>query len=205
MSETIFALVSSYGVAAIFASAFLSCLALPIPTSLMMLSGGAFVTIGDMALWQVVSAAFAGAVLGDQAGYLIGRFGGAPLVERIARSPSRQAVLGRARALVDRRGALGVFFSTWLVAPLGPWVNFIAGTTGLNWLRFTFWDVLGEAVWVTAYVGLGMVFASQIEMVAGILGNAVGLLAALAVGAAMLVWIAGAMKRQRAGAKVRAT
>jgi membrane protein DedA with SNARE-associated domain len=197
MTDTIFALVTSWGAVVIFASSFLSCLALPIPTSLMMLSGGAFVASGDLALWQVVAGAYGGAILGDQTGYLIGRHGGAPLVERIARTPARRAVLERARRLVDRKGGLGVFFSTWLFAPLGPWVNFIAGTTGLGWLRFTLWDVLGETIWVTVYVGLGFAFATQIEAVADILGNAVGLLAALAVAAAMLVWIRGALRAQK--------
>jgi membrane protein DedA with SNARE-associated domain len=198
MTDTIFALVTTWGALVIFASSFLSCLALPIPTSLMMLSGGAFVAAGDLALWQVIAGAWGGAVLGDQTGYLIGRHGGAPLVERIARTPARRAVLNRARGLVDKRGGLGVFFSTWLFAPLGPWVNLIAGTTGLSWLRFTLWDVLGETIWVAIYVGLGYGFASQIEAVSDILGNAVGLLAALAVAAAMAIWIRGALKAQKA-------
>lgn len=198
MTDTIFALVTTWGALVIFASSFLSCLALPIPTSLMMLSGGAFVAAGDLALWQVIAGAWGGAVLGDQTGYLIGRHGGAPLVERIARTPARRAVLNRARGLVDKRGGLGVFLSTWLFAPLGPWVNVIAGTTGLGWLRFTLWDVLGETIWVTIYVGLGYGFASQIEAVSDILGNAVGLLAALAVVGAMVIWIRGALKAQKA-------
>ncbi|MGI3186435.1 DedA family protein [Nioella aestuarii] len=202
MTDTIFALVTAWGALVIFASSFLSCLALPIPTSLMMLSGGAFVAAGDLALWQVMAGAWGGAVLGDQTGYLIGRHGGAPLVDRIARSPARRAVLDRARKLVDRKGGLGVFFSTWLFAPLGPWANFIAGTAGLSWLRFTIWDVLGETIWVTAYVGLGYGFASQIEAVSDILGNAVGLLAALAVVVAMALWIRGALKAQKARRRV---
>ena len=73
MSETVFALVTAYGAYVIFASAFLSCLALPIPTSLMMLSGGAFVATGDLALWQVVAGAFAGAVIGEAVGFGLGR------------------------------------------------------------------------------------------------------------------------------------
>lgn len=204
MSDTIFALVTAYGVYVIFASAFLSCLALPIPTSLMMLAGGAFVATGDLVLWQVVASAYGGAVLGDQAGFQIGRHGGTPLITRLARTPARRAVLARARALVDRRGGLGVFFSTWLVAPLGPWVNFAAGATGLPWRRFTIWDVLGETVWVTIYIGLGFSFASQIETVADILGNTVGLLAALVVAGAMAAWIRAVQKAQRAKARAAA-
>lgn len=196
MSETVFALVAAYGVAVIFASAFLSCLALPIPTSLMMLTGGAFVASADLALWQVVSAAFGGAVLGDQTGYLIGRRGGAPLARRLAQKPARAAVLARAQAMVDRHGGLGVFFSTWLTAPLGPWVNVIAGATGLSWLRFSIADILGEAVWVTLYVGLGFLFSSQIAQVAEVVGDIAGLIASLAVVTLAAWWIRGALKAQ---------
>ncbi|WP_138934072.1 DedA family protein [Roseovarius arcticus] len=189
MTETIFELVSQYGVYVIFASAFLSCLAIPIPTSLMMLTGGAFIASGDLSVWHVSTAAFLGAVFGDQAGYVIGRIWGTPITMRLQRAPSRAAVLGRARKLIDRRGTLGVFLSTWAVAPLGPWVNFIAGATGLSWVRFTMGDVLGEVFWVTIYVGLGYVFFDQIADVADIMSNLIGFVVALVMAVAAALWI----------------
>ncbi len=198
MSETVFSLITDYGPIAIFVSAFLSCLALPIPTSLMMLTGGAFVATADLDLVPVVLAAWSGAVIGDQAGFLIGRFGGTPVLERLARAPARRAVLDRARALVDRHGGLGVFFSTWAIAPLGPWVNFAAGATGLGWLRFTIADVLGEVIWVSLYVGLGYGFAANVAAVAEAMGDLMGLMAALAVAAAAALWIRAVLKAQRA-------
>jgi membrane protein DedA with SNARE-associated domain len=197
MSDVVFALISQYGVLVVFASTFLSCLALPIPSSLMMLSAGAFVATGDLAITNVLAGAYFGAVLGDQAGYFIGRFGGTPLVERIARSPARKAVLARARALINRYGSLGVFLSTWLTAPLGPWVNFIAGATGLSWARFALWDILGEVVWVALYVGMGYTFASNISEVASTMSNIVGLIAALAVALLAGLWIRSALKSGR--------
>jgi len=200
MSEAVFALVTSWGPWVIFASAFLSCLALPIPTSLMMLTGGAFVATGDLDLWSVGAAAWLGAVIGDQTGFLIGRHGGAPVLRRLARAPARAAVLARAQALVDRRGGSGVFFSTWAVAPLGPWVNFAAGATGLGWARFTLADVLGETIWVLAYVGLGYGFAAQVSLVAEVMGDVVGLVAALVLAAAMALWIRAVLRAQKARA-----
>lgn len=197
MTEVVFTLVTTYGVYVIFASAFLSCLALPIPTSLMMLSGGAFVASGDLVLWQVIAAAFAGAIIGDQAGYLIGHYGGTPLVEKLARSPARAAALTRARTMVNHYGGFGVFFSTWLTAPLGPWVNFIAGATGLSWVRFAIWDFLGETIWVSLYVGLGFTFASQISTVADIMSDIIGLIAAAAVAIAMMLWIRGSLRQRK--------
>jgi membrane protein DedA with SNARE-associated domain len=194
MTETVFGLVTEFGAYVIFVSAFLSCLALPIPTSIMMLTGGAFVAAGDLSFWSVGFSAYLGAVLGDQAGYLIGRTGGTALVERLSQSPSRASVLARAKTLVDQRGGTGVFLSTWALAPLGPWVNFVAGATGLSWIRFTIWDVLGETVWVTVYVGLGYVFMDQIASVAEIMGDVIGLLVALAMVAATTFWIRGMLR-----------
>lgn len=198
LTETVFALVADWGPLVIFASAFLSCLALPIPTSLMMLTGGAFAAAGDLALWQVVGAAWMGAVLGDQAGFVIGRYGGTPVVDRLARAPARAAVLARAHALVDRRGPVGVFLSTWAVAPLGPWVNFIAGATGLSWVRFTVADITGEVIWVALYTGLGQVFASNVTVVADAMSDIVGLVVALVVALASALWIRAVLRAHNA-------
>lgn len=189
MTEAIFELVARYGVWVICLSAFLSCLAVPIPTSLMMLTGGAFAAAGDLTLWQVMIWAFAGAVLGDQAGFFLGRWGGAPLLARLSRAPARAAVLTRAQGLVARRGGVGVFLSTWALAPLGPWVNFAAGATGLPWRRFTLADIPGEVIWVSLYTGLGALFAANITAIATLMSDLVGLLVALAVAAAMALWI----------------
>jgi membrane protein DedA with SNARE-associated domain len=177
--------VSTYGTLVIAVTTFLSCLALPIPASFVMLAGGAFAASGDLSLWAVVAAAFGGAVIGDQAGYRAGRYGGQILEARIARVPARAALLARARAFVEKWGVAGVFFSTWLVAPLGPWVNLAAGATGMGALRFTFWDALGEAIWVAIYVGLGYVFAANIDALSAVLGNAVAAITALAVAAGL--------------------
>lgn len=204
MTETVFGLVNQFGAYVIFASAFLSCLLLPIPTSLMMLTGGAFVAAGDLSIWIVGLSAYAGAVLGDQTGYFIGRSGGVSLVDRLARSPSRALVLERAKKLVDRRGGTGVFLSTWALAPLGPWVNFIAGATGLSWVRFTIWDILGETVWVTVYVGLGYIFMDQVDNVAEIMGDVIGLLVALVLVAAAIFWIRGVLRAKSEVRELRA-
>ncbi len=181
MTEALVDLVARYGPLVIFLSCFLSCLLLPIPSSLLMLAGGAFVASGDLVGWQVAGAAWLGAVLGDQTGFRLGRVGTAPLERLAAGRPRRARLIERGRALVDQRGGLGVFLSTWLFAPLGPWVNIVAGAAGLGWLRFSVWDAAGEAVWVGLYVGLGYGFAEQFEIVADMAGSISGLVAAGAV------------------------
>ncbi len=178
MTDTLLALVPQYGAALLMVVTFLSCLALPVPASIMMLTGGAFAAGGDLSLLSVAGAAFAGAVAGDQAGYAIGRFGEGWIDRQTRAHPRRLALLERARAFSRRWGAPGVFFSRWLVSPLGPYVNFLSGAADVGWRRFALWAMAGEAVWVGLYVGLGYGFASRLEAVAEILGNVSGALAA---------------------------
>lgn len=60
----LFGLVADYGVWVLAVSCFLSCLLVPIPTSLLMLAGGAFVAAGDLDGGTAFAGAWMGAVLG---------------------------------------------------------------------------------------------------------------------------------------------
>ena len=181
MTEQILELVPVYGLWLLAVVVYLSCLALPVPSSLVMLASGSFAAAGDLAMVPTFATALAAAIAGDQTGYLIGRKGGTPLLAWFDRKPDRKALLARAQDWIDHRGGIGVFLSRWLVSPLGPYVNFIGGATGLDWRRFTIWGAAGEVVWVGMYVGLGVAFAGNIAAAADLASDFIGILAAGAV------------------------
>ena len=104
---------------------------------------------------------------------------------RRAPAPGTQALITRARAFLHRCGGIAVFLSRWLVSPLGPYINLLAGAGGLSWYRFSLGSLSGEAVWVALYVLLGWLFSTQIETIADLASNAVGLLATLAIAAGL--------------------
>ncbi|MGB3279049.1 MAG: DedA family protein [Pseudorhodobacter sp.] len=179
MTDTLLFWVSEYGLVVITLATFLSCFALPMPSSLMMMAGGAFAAAGDLVLWQVCLLAFSGAVAGDQAGYFLSRhYGGERLWARLRHRNASARLLAQAESLLARRGALAVYLTRWLFSPLGPYVNLIAGATRMAWPRFLISDLLGEATWVGVYVTLGYVFGSQIEELSDTLGNVIGALTA---------------------------
>ena len=181
MTETFLTLVADYGIAIIAASAFLSCLLVPIPTALVMIAGGAFAAAGDLNLTAVLLSGWAAAVLGDQTGYRIGRALGPTLKRKLIPYPKAARTFDRAEDVVDRHGGLAIFFTTWALAPLGPYANLAAGAGGLGVLRFTIWDALGEAIWVGAYVLLGYSFAAQLTDLASLMSNVVGFVLAGAI------------------------
>jgi membrane protein DedA with SNARE-associated domain len=177
MTDALLALVPVWGLWLVGVTTFLSCLALPVPSSVIMLAAGGFAAAGDLVIWQVMTAATVGAVVGDQTGFAAGRRGGPGLIARLGRGRARQRVIARARALMARHGAVAVFLSRWLFSPLGPYVNLIAGAMGESWARFTLWGIAGEAVWCGLYVLVGHAFAGNLSAAADMLGSVLALIA----------------------------
>jgi membrane protein DedA with SNARE-associated domain len=191
MTDWLLALVPQYGLWLLAATTFLSCLALPFPASILMLTAGGFAAAGELALWQAFLAAAAGAVAGDQLGYWSARGLGLSFLTRLRVDPGRDRLLARADALMERKGVLAVFFSRWLVSPLGPWVNLLAGSTGYPWARFTVAGVVGEAVWAGLYVGTGYGFAGNIQAANDMLGSVLGMVGGAGAVVALGYWLFG--------------
>ena len=189
MSDLVLVLVADYDLPILFCVTFLSCLALPVPSSLLMLASGGFAQTGDLSLFAVMLAAFSGAVLGDNSGYWLARGMGSRLTAWLAARPKRAAMHHRGQAFMNRWGGASVFFFCWLVAPLGPYINYVSGLTQFSWMRFAMWGVLGEIVWVTLYVGLGYTFADRISALASLMGNLSGLTLALAAVIGLGLWL----------------
>lgn len=171
MTDMLMQLITDYGIVVLSGSILLGCLAIPFPSSILLVLSGAFVGSGDMDLSAVLTAAFISAVIGDQLSYALGSLGGNALETRLAKSPKYSKSILKAKAFSSKWGGIGVFFSRWLVAPIGPWINYASGMGDYHWRGFTFWAVLGEAIWVSGYVTLGIVFSSNAIALAELLGN----------------------------------
>lgn len=195
MTDWLLALVPQYGLWLLAGVTFLSCLALPIPASILMLTAGGFAAAGDFDLWQALGASGCGAILGDQLGYGLGRGIGPSVLTRLGKDQSRDRLLARAQALMDRNGAAAVFLSRWLLSPLGPYVNLIAGSTGLGWLRFTLAAIAGEALWTGMYIGAGFAFGGNIQAANDMLGSLLGLIGGVAAVLVLGFWLFGTGKQ----------
>ena len=197
MSEIILALVVDYGVPIVFCVTFLSCLAVPVPSSVLMLAAGAFAATGDLSLAAVGFAALSGAILGDNTGYWAARHLGKHAEDWLLADPKRLALRDRCVAVLDKRGGPALFFTCWLIAPLGPSMNYVCGITRFHWPRFIVWGIAGEIMWVSIYVGLGFTFADSLTTIASILSNASGFITSFALLIGLGWWLLRATKARR--------
>jgi len=181
------AALSLYGLPVLFGVIAIAAAGVPMPVTLMLVAAGSFVELGEMKLWQVLVVASSAAVLGDQIGYALGRWGGHSVLERMRRRKNGKAKIAQARAFAKRWGGAGIFFTRWLVTPLGPWLNLTSGIANYPWGAFLIWDVLGETLWVVLYVLLGKFFSGRVQALLDILGNLSWVIIGL-IAAVILAW-----------------
>src|SRR5690349_21737971 len=151
-SATLSHLLATYGYWAVFALVALESAGLPVPGETALIAAAVYAGTGhnlDVAL--VIAAASAGAILGDNVGYWVGRRLGAPLLRRYGRaihlSEERQAV---AQKLFRRHGGIIVVIGRF-VALLRAVVALLAGINAMNWRRFLLFNALGGVAWATFY------------------------------------------------------
>jgi len=172
VSEQLLAALSIYGLPLLFGVILISSIGIPFPMSLLLVAAGSYVEQGDMKFWHVIALASAAAIIGDQIGYLIGRWGGRHFAFRIGRLFKKgEDSLKRAEETARKWEGMGVFLSRWLFTPLGPWLNLTSGFTEYPWHRFLLWDALGQVLWVIIYVCVGRVFSDRVQAMSEVLGN----------------------------------
>jgi membrane protein DedA with SNARE-associated domain len=125
----------------------------------------------------VIAVAAAGAIIGDNLGYLIGGRVGRRLLTRPGRRQAqRLEILRRGELLFERHGPKAVFFGRWITG-LRIWASWLAGMTRMPWPSFLLWNALGGIGWALCF-GLVGYFGGT---------AAAHLVARLGVGAAIAV------------------
>jgi membrane protein DedA with SNARE-associated domain len=144
-------LLVTYGLVVLFLAVAVESAGVPIPGETALVTAAVYASTNQhhfSITWVIVVAA-AGAIIGDNVGYTLGRIGGRRLVERI--EPLRKA-LPRGEKFFDRHGGKTVFFGRF-VAILRFTAAWVAGLGRMPWWRFLFWNATGGIAWATA-VGL---------------------------------------------------
>ena len=170
--------VGNHGVYAVFALMALDAV-FPAASELVMLYAGALasgafasqhvVLFGDRIAtpgWAYVTMAMAGTlgyVVGAIIGWMIGRYGGRPFVERHGRllhlGPDR---LARAEHWFDRHDDLAVLFGR-VIPVIRSFISIPAGLFRMPLGRYTLLTIPGSAVWAFGIAGIGWALGSHYE------------------------------------------
>jgi membrane protein DedA with SNARE-associated domain len=180
-------LFSRYGYAVVFLGVFLENTGLPVPGETALLAGAALAHFGELSLVRVILVAMAGATLGDNLGFLIGRRGGRQFIERFGGRVGLTAKrLRQFDRFFDRHGARTVFIARFITG-LRVFGAVLAGASRLRWRDFLIYNAAGAIVWCTVIGIAGYTLGQSWQLLekwvgrTGLIGLVVVVLAAIAL------------------------
>lgn len=159
--ETIQEIAHNYGYLAVFLGILLENLGLPLPGETITIAGGFMAGSGELNYWIVLGCALAGATLGGNFGYWIGRAGGWSLlvsIGRIFRTDEKKLIELKTR--FSENAGKTVFVGRF-IALLRVFASPLAGVAEMPYIKFMVYNIAGATVWATVMVSLSF-FAGRL-------------------------------------------
>jgi|SRR5438874_9789173 len=168
-----------HGYAILFAAVFAEQLGIPIPSVPMLLGVGALSADGRFSFTAALLVALAASLPADAAWYQLGKKRGYGVLRVLCRiSLEPESCVTRTTGVFDRHGA-GTLAVAKFIPGLSTVAPPLAGMMNMPTGRFLLLDGAGAALWAAAYLGLGYVFRTELEWIAGMVAGTGASLAAL--------------------------
>jgi membrane protein DedA with SNARE-associated domain len=153
---------TDYGLLAVFLMIGIESIGVPVPGETMLIVAALYAgSTHNLSIVLIVLAAAAGAIVGDNIGYAVGRHGGWPLLKRHGHKvgiDERRLKLGRYMFLTH--GGKVVFFGRF-VSILRTYAAALAGANHMPFKRFFSFNASGGLIWAAIY-GFGYYFAANL-------------------------------------------
>ncbi len=174
MTGFVLEMLDRYGLVAVFGAVWLECMGIPVPAETALVVFAAYAahehTVAPVLIFLVAALA---AIMGDNAGYGIGRWGGWPLLRRwghlVRLDEPRLKV---ARYVFARHGGPVVMLGRF-VALLRTTAAFLAGVNHMPWRRFLAFNAVGGLAWAAVWTTIGYVVGDRVDLHGGPLAWAV--------------------------------
>lgn len=152
--ETIQEISRQYGYWAVFLGIAIESAGVPLPGETITIVGGFLAGSGELNYWFVLGSAIAGAVIGDNFGYWIGRLGGWAFLVRFGRFfRISEEQLIEAKREFSENAARAVFFGRF-VALLRIFAGPMAGIAEMPYPQFILCNLGGGTLWASVMVTL---------------------------------------------------
>ena len=149
--------VAAYGYFAVMILVGLESAGVPLPGETALVTAAVFAGQGTLHIGGVIACAALAAIIGDNAGYWVGRAFGFPLIYKYGSAIHvDEGRLKVAQYLFMRHGGKIVFFGRF-IAILRAFAAFLAGVNRMSWPQFLLFNAMGGIVWASIF-GLGGYF-----------------------------------------------
>jgi membrane protein DedA with SNARE-associated domain len=181
-------LLGEYGYGLVFVVIMLEAMGVPFPGESLIIGASVYAaTTGRLQIVFVVVAAIGGAIMGDNFGYLIGRWAGVPLLRRFGKYVGlTEKRMDLSRYLFKTQGGKVVFVGRF-IAILRTFVALFAGANHMEWRTFLLWNAVGGVAWASLYGFGAYILGNAMKRLAGPIGIGIAVVAAIVVVVAIVM------------------
>lgn len=189
--------IDTYGYWVVFLAVAIESTGIPFPGETTLVAASVYASTNQtLNIVLVIAAAAAGAILGDNAGYTLGKYGGFPVLQRLLRLLHvGEDKLIYTQRFFEKHGDKTVFFGRFL-AVLRAWAAFLAGANHMRRRTFFIWNAAGGILWATIYGSLGYILGNNLPLLGRIL-KGLGIFGFVALGVAIVAIIVAWYIRHR--------
>lgn len=167
MVQQVFALISEYGLLLVFLSVLAEQIGLPVPSPAVLMVAGALAADGRFPLAATVVVSLVACLIADFLWFSAGRRFGARVLRTLCRiSLSPDSCVHQSELRFDQWGSR-ILVVAKLVPGLSTVAPPLAGALGLDWRVFLALDGVGALLWTAVGLGVGYLFAAQIDELLG--------------------------------------
>jgi membrane protein DedA with SNARE-associated domain len=179
-------MIQTFGYPALFFALWLGIVGTPIPDEVIVMTGGAVAAHGFLHPIPAFAVTYLGVVSGLSIGYVIGRYAGTPVLDRIRRKKKMSKYMDISERLIQKYGAFALFFSYFfpIVRHVLP---YIAGASRMPYGKYALYSYTTGLIWTAIFFMAGQTLGSHIQE-AGAVIHHYGLVVLLIVLAAGAVW-----------------
>ncbi|HEU5243122.1 MAG TPA: DedA family protein [Gaiellaceae bacterium] len=187
-THTVDGWLESYGYLVVFLLVMIESIGVPVPGETALIGAALYAgSTHKLEIEWVIAVAVAGAIIGDNIGYAIGRYGGAKVLLRHGHKIHLHEDRLKIGIWLFRRHGGKVVFWGRFVSILRTYAAFLAGTNQMPWPRFLFFNAAGAVVWATVFGVAYYVFGSALEKLSTTIDVTLGV-AGVVVLVAFVVW-----------------
>ena len=167
-------LLHQHGLLLVFLVTLASRVGLPLPAAPLIVVAGSLAATGRMSWLGIVLVSVLANVVADWVWYAAGRHYGSRIMRLVCRvSQSPDSCVLESEGLLTRWGG-----GSLLLAKFIPGVSLVAppmtGAMRMPFWQFVLYDTVAALLWTLVYLGLGLVFHHQIELVLDAMAQATG-------------------------------
>ncbi|MCR8635253.1 DedA family protein [Paenibacillus radicis (ex Xue et al. 2023)] len=162
--DMLLSMIGQYGYAALFFALWLGIVGMPIPDEVIVMTGGAVTANGILQIIPAFIVTYLGVISGLSLGYVLGRFIGKPVIERLKRKKKMEKYLTASEKLIEKYGSFALVISYFLPV-VRHVVPYVVGLNKMTFRRYALLSYSTGFVWTVIFFTVGRFFGDYVDEV----------------------------------------